>query len=203
MATETVKAPAEDKTLAGVLGLTREGLAAELTGKTLAAAVKEQDKAIAAWMKHEATEAVSLQMAEHVCDALRGSLVDVFAGVWSKYYELRKCAQETREDPESSQVVSLGEHEFTYETNIHVDVLVNGQKFGSIPFALVLACEVTGLDLVLRDGCVREVRSGTLDCRAEIRCAAKVVWSRPLKNINLPGELRFKHPIAIGEAASE
>jgi hypothetical protein len=200
MATETETVAVEERSLASLLQLTREGLAAELDRKTLANAVKAQDKAVAAWMKKEATESVSLQIAEHVCAALQGSLVDVFASAWSKYYELRMCADETREDPKSSQLASLAEHEFNYETGIHVDVLVNGKTFASIPFALVLACEVTGLELVLKGGCVHEVRSGTLECRAELRCAAKVVWSRSLKNVELPGELKLKRPIAIGGA---
>jgi integrase len=65
---------------------------------------------------------------------------------------------------------------------------------------LELTCEVNGLDLFLKQGCVYQVRSGKCDCKADIWCAEKVLWTRKLAGVNLPGELRLSKPIPLDAA---
>jgi hypothetical protein len=115
--------------------------------------------------------------------------------------ELKRCAKETREDG-SAMDVELAEHDFTYEMEPCVDVLLNGVKVAHIPFKVAVTCTVSGLELFLKQGCVYQVRSGKLDCKAEIRCGESVVWSRELAGVNLPGELHLSKPIALDAASS-
>jgi hypothetical protein len=185
------------RTLRDMLALTREELAAGLNNKTIMSAAADGDKKLAAWMAQTESPHLSEQIAEHVCDALKPDLVSVFSGAWAKYSELKKCADETREDAKSTMDVAFADHEFTYEIESAVDVLLDGVKVASIPFKFAAVCAVSGLELYLKKGCVYQVRSGRLDLRAEIQCAENVVWTRALAGVNLPGELQLDDPIAI------
>ena len=107
MATPVMDLAVEGRTLTSLLELTREDLAAGLNSDALVAAGKDQKAAMDAWMQRADAKTLRLQIADHVCDALKVSLVNVFAGAWAKYYELRKCARETRDDPASTTAVAL------------------------------------------------------------------------------------------------
>jgi hypothetical protein len=184
-------------TLRGMLALTREELAAGMSSKTLMSVASDGDKKLAAWMARSESPHLSEQVAEHVCDALELNFVSVFSSAWAKYSELKKCAKETRDDARSTMDVALADHEFTYEMESAVDVLLDGVNVASIPFKFAAVCTVSGLELFLKKGCVYQVRSGKLDLKAEIRCAENVVWTRALAAVTLPGALQLDEPIAL------
>ena len=126
----------------------------------------------------------------------------MFAGAWSKFAELKRCARETCKDG-STMDVSLSDHEFTYEMQPHVDVFLNSVKVAEIPLEIELICEVTGLDLFLKKGCVYQVRGGKCGCKADIRLGETVVWTRDLAGLSLPGELVLSKPITLEAVHSE
>lgn len=190
------------QTLQGFLGVTHRELADSLDSKTLAAAARDEGKQFGRWMAETKRQGLSEGVADHVCGFLQENLVEVFALAWAKVAELKRCARETREEGTTIDV-SLTSHDFTYEIEPHVDVLLNRVKVAEIPFKIDLTCEVNGLDLFLKQGCVCQVRSGKCDCKAEIYCAETLVWTRTLTSVNLPGELRLSKPIPLSRARSE
>ena len=184
------------------LGVTRKELEASLDRKTLVAAARDEGKQFSRWMTATKWQGLSQGVADHVCGFLQEDLVGVFAGAWSKFAELNRCAKETRKEGTTSDI-SLASHDFTYEIEPRVDVLLDGVKVAEIPFKLELTCEVNGLDLFLTQGCVYQVRSGKCDCKAKIYCAEKLVWTRNLASVNLPGELHLSRPITLDTARTE
>ena len=190
------------QSLQDFLGVTRKELEASLDSKTLVAAARDEGKQFSRWMNATEWQGLSQGVADHVCGFLQDDLVGVFAGAWSKFSELRKCARETRKEG-TTMDVSLASHDFTYEIEPLVDVLLDGVKVAEIPFKIELTCEVNGLDLFLKQGCVYQVRSGKCDCKAEIYCAEKLVWTRTLASVNLPGELHLSRPITLDTARTE
>ncbi len=172
-----------------------------MDSKMLLAAARDDGKQFTTWMTQTQWPHLSVGVAEHVCDFLKENLVGVFAGAWAKYSELKRCAKETREDG-STMDVALADHDFTYEMEPYVDVLLNGVKVADIPFKVAVTFTVSGLELFLKKGCVYQVRSGKLDCKAEIRCAQSVVWNRELAGVNLPGELHLSKPITLDTGSS-
>jgi hypothetical protein len=178
------------------LGVTRQELTASMDSKTLLAAARDEGKQFSTWIAQAKWQHLPAGLADHVCGFLQEDLVGVFTGAWTKFAELKKCARETLKDG-TTMNVSLADHDFTYEMQPSVDVLLNSVKVAEIPFEIELTCEVNGLDLFLKQGCVYQVNSGKCDCTADIRCGVKVLWKRKLAGVNLPGELRLSKPIPL------
>jgi hypothetical protein len=185
------------RTLRDLLALTPKDLSLHMDNKVLLKASEGDNDQLAQWVARDQAPHLSDQVAEHICDALNDNLAGVFEGAWAKFSELKKCAQETRDDPKATMDVTLADHEFTYGFDYSVDVLLNGKKVTSIPFSFSADFTVSGLELSLKQGCVYQVRTGKLDCDAEIRCAQTVVWTRKLEGVDLPGELHLAKPIAL------
>ncbi len=137
------------------------------------------------------------ELGHHLAGFLQDDAVDIFAGAWGKCYELKKCLEESRVNPRETAAVGLTDHDFTYELSPSVDILVDGVKLGSIPFQVTLSCQVSALELQVRNGAVAGIRTGSADGTAEIACARNSIWQRDLAHIDLPGKLRFKNPIRI------
>lgn len=186
----------EGRTLEDFLGVTRKELAARLDSKTLVAAARDERKQFSRWMAQTKWQGLPASVADHVCGFLQENLVGVFAGAWSKFAELNRCAKETRKEGTTSDI-SLASHDFTYEMKPHVDVLLDGVAVAEIPFTIGLTCEVSGLYLFLQHGCVYQIRSGKCNCKADIRCGETVVWKRNLADVDLPGVLHLSKPIPL------
>jgi hypothetical protein len=183
-------------TFCDLFRLNPHDLAACLDDPTILRSTQE-GKRLAKWMSATPAHPVREELAQHMCDAITDPLVSVFAGAWSKYSELKTCANETRQDPKSSMDIALADHDFTYQINSSVDILLNGSQVASVPFSFAATCTVSGLELALKNGCVVAVRAGKLACSAEILCASSSVWTRTLPSVNLPGELHFAKPIPL------
>jgi hypothetical protein len=197
-----VEATINDQTLGDFLGVTRKELAASMDRETLVAAARDERQKFSRWMTETKWQGLSEGVADHVYGFLDQNLVGVFAAAWSKFGELKRSAKETRKEG-STIDVSLATHNFVYEMEPHVDVLLNRVKVAEIPFKIELTCEVNGLDLFLKQGCIYQVRSGKCDCKAEIYCAEKLVWTRKLAGVNLPGALNLSKPIVLDSTPAE
>jgi len=193
----TTEASVDGRTLQEFLAITQQELASRMNSDMLVAAAQDKKKQFSEWMSLTHWPHLSDQVAENLCGFLQENVVGIFAGAWSKYAELRKCAKETREDPNSTIDVSLADHEFTYAVAPAVDILLNGEKVASIPFSIEVTCKVSGLVLSLKQGAVYRVRTGKCNCTTQILCAGYSVWDHPLANIDLPGELRLSKPVTL------
>lgn len=188
----------DGRTLRELLSITREELAARLNSDTLVAAARDNEKQFASWMTSTHWPQLTSQVADHLLGFLGENVVTIFAGVWSKYAELRKAARETLDDTKSTVDVALADHDFTWSIRPEIDVLLNGIKVASLPFTIELVCVVSALELSLSKGAINRVGSGKCSCKAQIQCADfPPVWERPLAGVDLPGELRLTHPITI------
>lgn len=186
-----------NRTFGDLFHLSPEELATRLDDQTLLRSTQD-GKRLAKWMAATPVHPARQEVAQHMCNALSDSLVSAFAGAWSKYSDLKTCAKESREDPRSTMDIALAEHDFKYQIDSSVDILLNGVRVASVPFSFAANCKVSGLELSLQKGCVVAVRAGKLDCTAEILCAAQSVWTRSLASVSLPGELHLAKPIPIG-----
>lgn len=184
------------RTFGDLFRLSPEELATCLDDQTLMRSPQD-GKRLAKWMAATPVHPARQEVAQHMCNALSDSLVSAFAGAWSKYSELMACAKESREDPKSTMDVALADHDFRYQMDSSVDILLDGAKVASVPFSFAADCTVSGLELSLQKGCVVAVRAGKLDCDAEILCASNSVWKRSLATVNLPGELHLAQPLPL------
>jgi hypothetical protein len=187
----------DGRTLQQFLAVTREELAARMNTETLVVSARDNEKKFATWMNSSHWPQLSGEVAEHVCGFLQVNVVSIFAGAWSKYAELRKCAKETLGGAGSTMNVALANYEFTLAMEPSIEVRLDGAHVATIPFTIELAFAVSGLELHLRQGGIHAVRSGKCKCDAHILCASRSVWECELAEVDLPGELRLAKPIAL------
>jgi hypothetical protein len=185
------------RSLQNFLEVTEEQLAHSLNEKVLADAARSDTKELAIWVERAKWDGMPQELGHHVAGFLQDDAVDVFAGAWGKCYELKKCLEESRTNPRETSVVALTDHDFTYELSPTVDILVDGVKLGAIPFLVTLSCQISGLELQVRNGAIAGVRTGSADGTAEIACARNAIWQRDLAHISLPGKLHFKNAIRL------
>jgi hypothetical protein len=183
--------------LQSFFSVTEAELSKGLTDKVLLDAARSDTKELADWAGSAKWTGMAPELGHHLAGFLQDDTVDIFAGVWGKCYELKQCIDESRTHPRDTTAVALTDHDFTYELKPTVDVLVDGVRLGAIPFAVSLTCQVSGLELQVRNGGIAGVRTGAADAVAEITCATSTVWHRDLGRINLPGRLKFKGPVRI------
>jgi len=193
----TIDAALDGRKLKDFLNVTKAELAQKLDGHKLLEAEGDEKKQLIARMAETQWRLLPDQVAEHVCGFLEDNVVDIFAAAWSQFYELKRHARETRDDAKTTMDVALADHDFTYEMEPSVELLLDGVPVKTIPFRVAMTCTVEGLVLGLKQGAVYRVRSGHANSNAEIRCAGKVVWERPLFGTNLPGELRLAKPLVL------
>jgi hypothetical protein len=185
------------RSLQNFLEVTEEQLAHSLNEKVLADAARSDTKELASWVERAKWDGMPQELGHHVAGFLQDDAVDVFAGAWGKCYELKKCLEESRTNPRETSVVALTDHDFTYELSPTVDILVDGVKLGAIPFLVTLSCQISGLELQVRNGAIAGVRTGSADGTAEIACARNTIWQRDLAHVSLPGKLHFKNAIRL------
>lgn len=185
------------RSLQSFLEVTEAELTQSLDKKVLADATRSDTKELAGWAERAKWDGMPQELGHHVAGFLQDDAVDIFAGAWGKCYELRKCLEESRANPRETTAVALTDHDFTYELSPTVDILVDGVKLGAIPFLVTLSCQVSGLELQVRNGAIAGLRTGSADGTAEIACARNTIWQRDLAHVNLPGKLRLKNPIRL------
>jgi hypothetical protein len=188
-------------TLQAWMGATEAALAERLSPKLLKKAAQTDKDGEKGWLSVAAQKPLSGRVADQVCVLLQDDVVGVIAGAWSKYAELKRCAQETLNDPGEPSLVGLAEHSFSYGFTPSVTVNLNGVKVAEIPFSISVTCTVTGLKLELVDGCVRKVLTGDCEGKGTIECAGSVIWERSLMHVDLPGEMRLRKPIRLAGTA--
>ena len=187
----------EFSTLRDLIGANREELARAVEKSKLLTASNDEAKGLATVVSRVGRESFSLQVADHLGSDLATDPVEIFAGAWAKFSELKNCAQQTVDNPGSTGDVALAEHEFSYDLKTTLDIVFDGVNIASVPFAFELSCAVSGLELFLKKGSVYEVRSGEANLRAVIQCAGEEIWSRPIRNVHLSGVLHLKKPLQI------
>jgi hypothetical protein len=195
--TLTIETTLDGRKLKDFLNVTKAEIAEKLDGRALVDTASKEKEQLVARLAETQWSILPDQVAEHVCGFLEENIVEIFASVWSHFHELKKQARETRHDPDATTDVELSSHEFSYEMEPSVELLLDGVHVKTIPFRVAMTCTVEGLVLGLKKGAVYQVRSGRCNTKAEIRCAGKLVWERPLFGTNLPGALRLTKPFVL------
>ena len=133
-------------------------------------------------------------------DLLDISILDVMLGVWKKHAEFRKHVRISAADPTKTVVVHLGSHRITSEHRPAMEVRRDGSVLAELTFPVEVAFEVEAVELTLRGGAVREIRTGELKVRGTVKFEETVILERDLEPIRLPGKmtLRSEQPVVHG-----
>jgi hypothetical protein len=184
------------QTLQSLLRISSKDLANGLDKDTLLREAR-QDGSFSKWLAQTQWPSLSESAASSACSLMSNNVVDIFAGAWSKFSELTKCAKETVKHPGSTSDVVVGDHDFTYENKPALEILLDGKSVGEIPFTVGVTFTVNAMVLTITSGCVTKVLVGRLKWSAYVKCGSKEVWSHELGELDLPGELKLHDPISI------
>jgi hypothetical protein len=162
-------------------GLAREALVRAADGS----------KELSVWAGGAAMDVLRKPLGAAVVGMLHDDMSDIVGKVWKDCIDLREAAKASRKSSEKSTVM-LAEHEFSYEVQPVVDVIIAGKKAGSLTFVVKMLCNIQALALVLEKGAVTRIGTGACDGSAELSLAGQVLWKHEFFHADLPGVLHLK-----------
>jgi hypothetical protein len=130
-------------------------------------------------------------------DLLDVDLVEIMVGAWSKYNELKKYGDSTKYPPKDTYLVSLAEHTFKTTHHPKVDVLVDGVKAKEIVFDVKLSLAVEGVTLVIRNGQIMGVKTGSCKGKGTFAYKDYPIIEKETESFDLPGDINFEEGIPI------
>ena len=137
---------------------------------------------------------------EKIKELLNIDIPDIMTNAWSKYAILQQYADKDIYPPEETYFVELADHTINSEHYPQIDVTVNGQVVTTIHFYIVLALNLKGLVLRIRDGRIRGIATGDCLGRASLHCENRLLLEKETRSFSLPGAIELGNGIPIVKA---
>lgn len=141
---------------------------------------------------------------EEICGQIQSLLQLDLGGIllraWKTYSELLNYTDPHRYPPERSYLVALAEHEVKSNHKPALEILVNGEVLGKIPFQVDLALVLKGVVLKIQAGRIKTVRTGSCQARGSLKCENLLLLEKKTQVIELPGLIDLGEGVAIGPA---
>jgi hypothetical protein len=135
--------------------------------------------------------------------ALSVKVVDVIAGGWKRWDDLRQKAVKSRED-DARYVVPLVEHAIDVVYEPSIELVVNEIPLAKIVLTFDLSLSLSGFRVTLRHGAVTCIDAGECSSSGKLGVAGKTLWGGPLGHITLPAHWDIDPPLALdGIAGSQ
>jgi len=133
------------------------------------------------------------KIAEKIVGLLNIKLLDIWLGAWKKCRELQQFADPQKYPREEKIPVPLAEHEIISEHHPAMEIDVAGLVVQRLTFDLVAKLKLTGCELTIQDGRIKQVLVG--QCKG----LATLEWNK-LQLIKTETEaVPFGQPIELGE----
>jgi len=116
---------------------------------------------------------------------------------WAKYFSLRKYLDKEKYPANSTVTVALGEHTVKSEHHPYLQVLMNGFE-SRINFGISVALTLKGINLVIRDGRIRAIKTGECSAKGTVTCEKVPIVEKKSQPVILPGMIEFEKGIPIG-----
>lgn len=141
-------------------------------------------------------QAVERETAKVVNGFLGLDLVDLLAGGWSRYADLRAAARRTRDGPATTEVVAMATHQIESHHRPTVELFVDGLSVGTVLVDLAVIFDLEGLVAVVRRARLVEVHTGYCTVTATLGLEGVQVISRQGR-LDLPGAVRLRGGIPL------
>jgi hypothetical protein len=129
--------------------------------------------------------------------ALDRPLTDILASGWQRYEPFLKYADTKRYPPDVAIQHELLTHTIDANLTPRVNVLLDGQKVGSIKFQLGITLELEAGTLSIQGGRFMSIRPGTCWATAHLNVEDHPLLQRKTSKLELPGEITFGAGIPI------
>jgi hypothetical protein len=133
----------------------------------------------------------------HLDDLLDVDLKPILVGAWSRTRELRDYGERSRKDPGKDFLLTLAEHQVHTKHQPYLNVVVNGQTRGRIDFDVDLGLKLKGFRLVIRNGRIVAVTTGTGVATGKVSLDGFVVLEEKSRPVSFPGRLDLDDGVTI------
>jgi hypothetical protein len=121
----------------------------------------------------------------------------ILVSAWAKYFSLRKYLDKEKYPANSTVTVSIGEHVVKSEHHPYLQVLM-GRFESRINFGITVALTLKGVNLVIRDGRIRAIKTGECSAKGTVTCENVPIVEKKSQPVSLPGTIEFENGIPIG-----
>jgi hypothetical protein len=125
-------------------------------------------------------------------------VADVLVGAWKTHRTLRKFADPVKYPPGTTSTVPLATHKVSVKQSPAIEILVDGQPQGKIPFGLELELTVDAGVLTIRGGRILRMGAGRAKATGRLTCAGVTVAEQASRSYEWNAGVGFGEGIAIG-----
>lgn len=136
---------------------------------------------------------VEEKIVEKIAGLLDIKLLDIWLAAWKKCHELQQFAEHQKYSKEEPIPVRLVEHEIVSEHHPVLEIDVAGLVVQRLTFDLVATLELTGCELTIQGGRIKEVLVG------KYKGVVTLEWNKLQITKVETDEVRFGEPIPLGE----
>lgn len=132
----------------------------------------------------------SLEMAREVA---RVSLADVLVGAWKTHKKFKPYTDPVKYPPEKVSRVPVQSHKISSKHRPYIDIMIDGQSKGRIPFELELELTVDTGVAVVRGGRIMAIEGGRAKATGRLKCDGVLVGEKASR------EFAWKDSVALGQ----
>jgi hypothetical protein len=145
-------------------------------------------------------------VAEESRDLLNLNVVDVLLDAWNKYMQIEEYGDQKKHTPEEKIFAPLANHTVKSKHHPCVKILLKGKEIGSIEFSLEFSLTLESFVLVIQNGKVMEIQTGSAKGEGSLALVETALWKQELTLVHFPGNISLGRGIPLrseGAAASK
>ncbi|HEU5170709.1 MAG TPA: hypothetical protein VFU46_09230 [Gemmatimonadales bacterium] len=140
----------------------------------------------------------TIDLMKHLVDV---PLADVLVGAWKTHQRFAKYTDRNQFPPDRISVVPLWTHRIKSTHEPYIELFVDGQAAGRIPFELELEVTVEGGALVIQDARFKRIEAGRARMSGTLKCAGQVISQRTSRDFAWTEAISFGEGVPIGAVA--
>lgn len=118
-------------------------------------------------------------------------LGNVLGKAWAGSAQVKAALAATKNKPEAVAFVPLAPHRITTTHKPRVELMMAGMKIAPLPFDVVLAMDLKGVELEISGGRIVSARAGILVGEGAIHFSGSPILKAQTPPLPLPGQLKF------------
>jgi hypothetical protein len=128
-------------------------------------------------------------VAEESRDLLNLNVVDVLLDAWNKYMQIEEYGDPKQYTPEEKIFAPLANHTVKSKHHPCVKILLKGKEIGSIEFSLEFSLTLESFVLVIQNGKVMEIQTGSGKGEGSLALVETELWKQELTLVHFPGRI--------------
>lgn len=131
------------------------------------------------------------RLLDFVGESLRTPVAGILGEVWNQRKELREIAAKGKDKRDVEAKVELYDHTISYAVHPSVELQVAGVKMGSMTFDATAKLKLEGLQLVIKNAWIIQIRAGLLTSTLSLEYKSIPLMAPCKKKIDLPIHLKL------------